>query len=641
MQNYPLTSQINRARSEFFLDGVLPTKLVPEAILRSWQRCAAKGVEAGGKPDKGMLLSSNSLEDLSFQNRTFIESSRPIIENLYEQIHDTSTMVVLADKTGVILDTLGTIGFVDRVSRVFLQPGGVWSEEARGTNAVGTALFDQRPVRIFGGEHFAAANKYFSCSASPIFDPYGNLLGVLDVTSDCSTYHPHTLALVRISTQQIENQMFETGFQQDALFFFHTRCRFMGSPNVAVAVFTTTGYLKAANLIALHHLGLVRQHSGLVFSELFDIDFHLLLSQPGRKVEVTTRNGTKFFGEMRVPPASTYKTAPARTAIPPTTAQPAAKATLESLDLGDSMMRRAIEKARKVMGEEISILLEGESGTGKELFAQAVHNSGLRRNGHFVALNCAAIPEGLIESELFGYQEGAFTGARRGGSVGTIRQADGGTLFLDEIGDMPMTLQARLLRVLQERVVTPLGGGQAFPVDISVICATNRNLRKEIGAGRFREDLYYRLNGLVIRLPRLRDREDLLRLAYAMCAEITPARNIRIEDKVIAIMKIHQWPGNIRQLKSVLRTAVALLGTEEEILLEHLPEDFLDQYNESVSQQEEGPAPTATVIAHEPLSLDKLEKLAIKEALKECNNNLSAAARRLGISRKTLYRKLN
>ncbi len=304
-------------------------------------------------------------------------------------------------------------------------------------------------------------------------------------------------------------------------------------------------------------------------------------------------------------------------------------------------MRRAIDRVRKVLGHDIPVLLEGESGTGKELFALAMHNSGPRSNGPFVALNCAAIPEGLIEAELFGYQEGAFTGARRKGNVGRIRQADGGTLFLDEIGDMPLALQARLLRVLQERTVTPLGGGETFPVDIAVICATNRKLRDEIAAGRFREDLYYRLNGLLVSMPRLREREDRLSLAHAIAREIAgPARSVRIGEEVLEIMAKHSWPGNIRQLHSVLRTAIALLGADNEITAEHLPEDFLDQYTWSVSQVEVDPPPGDGPLLAAPLSLDKMEMVAIKKALNECGDNISAAARRLGISRNTLYRKL-
>lgn len=637
MQNYPLISNINinHARSEFFSKGNLPTELIPETILRSWQRSVAKGVDEAGEPSSQLILSRFELDELTYRNRMLLENSKPVMGNLFEQIQDTSSMVILADKTGSILHSFGGTDFVDRASRIYLQPGGVWSEDARGTNAVGTALVDQLPVRILGGEHFAAVNSFFSCCASPIFDPYGNILGVLDVTGDYRAYQKHTMALVRISTQLIENQMFATGFKEDVLLHFHSRLEFIGSLNEAIAVFTMNGKLKAANASALKHLGLDRHYSGVDFSDLFNMQFHSLLARAGKMLEFRTKNGESIFASLKVPLSNTRRVTPEKMPIAP------AKITLEALHFGDSTMRRVIERVHKVIGQDITVLLEGESGTGKELFAKAMHNSGPRSDSKFLALNCAALPEGLIEAELFGYQDGAFTGARRGGNIGLIRQANGGTLLLDEIGDMPLSLQARLLRVLQERVVTPLGGVEAFPVDIVIICATNRNLRTEVTAGRFREDLYYRINGLLVSLPCLRDREDLLNLAYALSEEITkPGRRVKIGEKVIEIMKRHPWPGNIRQLHSVLKTAIALLGTDEEITVEHLSDDFLDQYSESVLRHEADHTPEDNSPLAAPLSLEKMEIMAIKRALYECGNNYSAASRRLGISRNTLYRKL-
>lgn len=435
--------------------------------------------------------------------------------------------------------------------------------------------------------------------------------------------------------------MFTAGFKEDAVLYFHNRLDFFGSLNEAIAVFTMNGKLKAANSSALKHLGLDRHHSGVDFSNLFNMQFHSLLARSGKMLEFKTKNGMAIFGSLKVALSNTRRIVTEKMAIDPARTPSSAKMTLEALDLGDSMMRRAIERVRKVIGQDITVLLEGESGTGKELFAKAMHNSGPRSNNNFLAMNCAAIPEGLIEAELFGYQEGAFTGAKRNGSLGLIRQANSGTLLLDEIGDMPLALQARLLRVLQERVVTPLGGVETIPVDIIIICATNRNLRKEITAGRFREDLYYRINGLLVSMPSLRDREDLLAIAYAISKEIAgPDRNVIIGEEVTAIMKKHPWPGNIRQLRSVLKTALALLGDGEEITVNHLPDDFLDQHNESVLKLE-AESPTADCpITSAPLNLEKMGMITIKKALYECGNNYSAASRRLGISRNTLYRKL-
>jgi transcriptional regulator with PAS, ATPase and Fis domain len=307
-------------------------------------------------------------------------------------------------------------------------------------------------------------------------------------------------------------------------------------------------------------------------------------------------------------------------------------------------MQTAIERARRVIGRDIPILIEGESGVGKELFAKAFHQSGPRRDGPFVAVNCAAIPEGLIESELFGYDEGAFTGARRRGAIGRIQQADGGTLFLDEIGDMPYALQSRLLRVLQERSITPLGSSRAFRVDISLVCATHRRIKDEVARGNFREDLYYRLNGLRFSLPALRERTDLPELVQSILEEECGGRGgTKVSEEVMRTFTRYPWPGNIRQLNNVIRAALALVGDDGEIMCHHLPDDFLEdiaQINEERAAEERAtgiPAPAPIEVCG---NLEEIELQAIRKALDENAGNVSAAARQLGISRNTLYRKL-
>jgi transcriptional regulator with PAS, ATPase and Fis domain len=254
-----------------------------------------------------------------------------------------------------------------------------------------------------------------------------------------------------------------------------------------------------------------------------------------------------------------------------------------------------------------------------------------------VAINCVAIPESLIESELFGYRDGAFTGARRSGSIGKIQEADGGTLFLDEIGDMPLQLQARLLRVLQDRTITPLGGTKSSPVDIMIVCATHRKLRDEVAAGRFREDLYYRLNGLFINLPPLRGRADRQTLAISILRKLAGAgEEVGFSPEVLDLFRRHSWPGNIRQMANVVRTALAMREDEPEIGIEHLPEDFLDQAGEAITAY---PERNEREWLPDSGRLEDVEVAAIKDVLRECKGNVSAAARKLGVSRSTLYRK--
>jgi transcriptional regulator of acetoin/glycerol metabolism len=283
----------------------------------------------------------------------------------------------------------------------------------------------------------------------------------------------------------------------------------------------------------------------------------------------------------------------------------------------------AVPRLARLLDAGVPILLQGETGTGKEVLARAIHAASGRGGGAFVAVACAALPAALIEAELFGYEAGAYAGARPRGSLGLIRAADGGTLFLDEVGDMPLALQTRLLRVLQERAVSPLGSARSRAVDLALVCATQQPLRHLVDRGRFRADLYYRLNGLALRLPPLRERSDLPALALGLLAErIPPGAPARISAPVMALFLRHPWPGNLRQLASVLRTAAAMARGERELRLRHLPQDFFDELG----------APAA--------SLEQQRLAAIARALERGEGNLSAAARLLGVSRNTLYRRL-
>jgi transcriptional regulator with PAS, ATPase and Fis domain len=450
------------------------------------------------------------------------------------------------------------------------------------------------------------------------------------------------MALVRMSALMIENQMLAAAFENAITLHFHTRPEFIGTLVEGIASFTPGGRFLAANRNGLFQLGLsspaLQAHT---FSSLFGLPVSALVEHyrsaaPGL-LDLCMHNGVRVRGraELRLTNGVHVLTAPtAPDAVPPArpqVRQPQPRSSLRALDTGDTHLAQVIARVDKVLGRAVPIVIMGETGTGKELLARAIHQDSPRAQGPFVAVNCASIPETLIESELFGYEEGAFTGARRKGAAGRITQANGGTLFLDEIGDMPLALQARLLRVLQERKVTPLGSAKAIPVDVELVCATNHDLRKRIADGLFREDLYYRLNGLVVKLPPLRERSDLEAIVAGMLAAEAGSR--RVSDQVLRLLRRHPWPGNLRQLGNLLRTAALMAGDDDEIGLEHLPDDFLDDLDDMSDMDAAGTVPG-------PQKLDDLELSAILRTLDAHGGNVSAAARALGVSRNTIYRRL-
>jgi transcriptional regulator of acetoin/glycerol metabolism len=445
-----------------------------------------------------------------------------------------------------------------------------------------------------------------------------------------------------MSALMIENQMFAASFEDAITVHFHARPEFIGTLMEGIASFSPDGRFLAANRNGLFQLGLpLASLQSQTFESLFglalsDLYSHYRSAAPGL-LELYLHNGVRVRARALLKlgsagPGATMPAAPIRT--PARKPSPPKLSGLRYLNTGDPKLAQVIDKVNKVLGRDVPIMIMGETGTGKELLAQAIHHDSPRAAGPFVAVNCASIPEALIESELFGYEEGAFTGARRKGAAGKIQQASGGTLFLDEIGDMPTALQSRLLRVLQEREVTPLGGSKAIPVDVELICATNQNLRERIASGQFREDLYYRLNGLVVKLPPLRERTDLETVVNKILASEGDGVRYRLSDEAMAHFKRHSWPGNLRQLTSLLRTAVIMAGDDGDIRMEPLPDDFLDDLAGAPA------LPPHTAPKAAAMRLDHVELDAIRQAVAAHDGNVAAAARALGISRNTIYRKL-
>jgi len=642
-----------RAREAFFTLGEAPHGLVERALLRSWERCRRAGLDAHAINQYGGVIEGARLAEAHERYQALITHSRSIMEHVHEQIRHSGSVVILANDEGLVLHAVGDADFVDRAGQVALQPGAHWEEGQRGTNAIGTALTERCPVEVVGAEHFLERNSFLTCSAVPLLDPQGNIIGVLDISGDARGYQQHTMGLARMSASLVEKRLFESEYARELLVCFHTRPGYIGSLGEGVAAVAQDGRILAINAAGLDILGLRRDEATRCHcSMLFDASLGTLIDRARQDAQAissfTLLNGHQLYVRLRgnlpsqiVAPRSAERVTGRSTRQGPSARGETAPITLDSLATGDARLQLAIDRTRRVLGRDIPILIQGESGAGKEMFAKAIHNSGPRSAAPFVALNCAAIPENLIESELFGYQGGAFTGARKEGAVGKIQQAHGGTLFLDEIGDMPLNLQARLLRVLQERCVTPLGGSRTIPVDISLVCATHRRLKEEVASRRFREDLYYRLNGLAVTLPALRERTDLHQLVDILIRGEAVGRPIRVCAEAHEAFARYDWPGNIRQLYNVIRVAIALLDDDEEtITAAQLPEELFCDLPETG-----GDCSLTLVMApqappNESGSLEEIERLAVRRALDSQGGNISAAARLLGVSRNTLYRKL-
>ncbi len=617
---------------------------IPLVIESSHQRSQAYGLRPDFKADFSPI-SRSSLALLVEQNRLLHLHAVPAMETLYQQIVNTHNMVILTDANGVIVHSLGDDDFLEKANRVALQPGVTWSEESKGTNAIGTAIAEKAPALVHADQHFLSANHFLTCSAAPITDHQGNVIGVLDVSGDQRSFHKHTMALVRMSALMIENQLFSATFEDAITLHFHTRPEFIGTLMEGLASFTPGGRFISANRNGLFQLGLsfgaLQSHTfsslfGLPVSALYD---HYRTAKPGL-LNLCMHNGVRVYGRAQLSLGNALHATNQHEAAP--YVAPAAPASrrlsgLRYLNTGDPQLEQVIEKVNRVLGRDIPIMIMGETGTGKELLAQAIHNDSPRAMGPFVAVNCASIPETLIESELFGYEDGAFTGARKKGAPGKLLQANGGTLFLDEIGDMPFSLQARLLRVLQERMVTPLGSAKSIPVNVELICATNHNLRERMARGLFREDLYYRLNGLVVKLPPLRERTDLETVVKKILITESNGGHYEVSPEVLQMFRQHKWPGNFRQLTNLLRTAVIMAGDEHEIGLRHMPDDFMDDIDNA------GPAegaPDTTRLLPSGANLEEMEHSVILRTLEANGGNVSATARALGVSRNTIYRKM-
>lgn len=620
-----MTPTLISAHAQQVLQAVQGTQPQPGpaadiAITRSWRRCLDQHRLDPASRRAPDVLEHPRLKDHRAPLEHIIAVARWQMNSLHQQVGRDGHVVLLTDARGVAIDSVFNDAEQAEFQRSGLWLGSVWSEETEGTNGVGTCLVERRHVTIRRDEHFRGKHVGLTCSASPIFDSKGELLAVLNLSSvrpeTSLQQHYQAMALTNLSARLIESCFFLGDDPHRYLLRFHPQAGFVGLLGEGLLSFDEQARICSVNQAALELLGISReQWVGQPLASLLETPIEHVLSQasaqPSLCWPIRLQDGRLFYGQLRAPLRTSPLVMPA-----------APKVNDLRVCLEDPRLQRGFARALRVLERDVPVFLQGETGTGKEAFAAALHRASARANQPFVAINCAAIPESLIESELFGYRGGSFTGARKDGMVGKLEQADGGILFLDEIADMPLALQTRLLRVLEERQVVPLGGASARPLDVRLISASHQDLQACVADGRFREDLFYRVGGFAVQLPPLRERSDKGSLLDLLLREEAKGAQVQLEPGVRERLLSHPWPGNVRQLRTCLRTLVAL-AWEGRISLDEV-EELL---------------PTQPIDSPEnPLHLS--EKQTLLSLVEAEHWHIARVADRLGISRNTLYRKL-
>ncbi len=629
------------------------TAVMAPAVDVSWRRCLNDFKLDPAREYQTTVLDQTRLRYLQGEHEELVQIARAEMDSLYEQIAGSGYALLLADTDGVILCEKIDPGLKRMFVAAGLIVGAEWSEQREGTNGIGTCAAEARPITIHQSDHFRSRHIGLSCSAAPIHDQHGQIIAVLDAScvnaSGTRESQMHTVALVNTSARLIEKCLFLRRCSTDSMLRFHHRPEFVDLLHDGAMAVSTDGMIVATDVTGLKLLG-AQNRSELVgrsIADVFDTSYEELVAtvKSGRRAIWELRDnlyGRRYFASL-VQGGQQGSRSPAPACSPPRALVHLARSdapkalTLKDLAGEDPRMIRNVRNAQRVADRNVSIIIRGPTGSGKEAFAKALHLASIRAKQPFVAVNCAAIPETLIESELFGYSPGAFTGARREGLRGRLVQSSGGTLFLDEIGDMPLLLQTRLLRVLEEQEVTPLGSEAAVRVDLRVICASHRNLQELLERGEFREDLYYRLNGITLELPPLaerRDKESLIRNCIAR--ESGGSGAAAIERAALQRLLNHGWPGNIRELRNVIRTALAL-GENEVIRVGDLPDEF-----RRTTLPAHGSLRADGAVPHEAPSITfaSAERDALLRVIEQHRWVMSRVASHFGISRNTLYRKI-
>lgn len=613
--------------------GIRPDDVIVESWLRSVREYRINPDSHGVQN----VLTAQEIRAHLVEHQQYLDIACQAVTGLGQRVAKAGFAVLLSDEKGVTLDTR-LPGQDELYTRSGLLVGSCWDESLVGTNGIGTTLVAARPLTIHRQEHFLTDNFRLSCSVSPIFDAQNRLRGCLNATclnSNGPKELQHlTLHLVTMYARLIENAHFHQLYRKGMTLTIKPRDVIPDLVNEQLLALDENGRVIGANRAAfIAHDAVDHELLGCSIESVLSVSVSELLTLANGGAKEVLLRGPDGVGILEVSLRAPVVTqAPAVSKVLKPTAHNA-HPDLDQLSGADPVLQKAVGRIRKVIDKDIAILLTGETGTGKEAFSRAIHEASRRRSGPFVALNCASIPESLIESELFGYRGGSFTGANKKGMKGKLELANGGTLFLDEIGDMPAHLQTRLLRVLAEREIHPLGAEAPIALDVQVISATHQDLSSMLVSKQFREDLFYRLSGMTLRLPALRERADCQQLIADMLKALPGSDQFQLSGEASRLLLGYAWPGNIRQLLSALRYAAAM-AEDGYIDIDCLPGEV---------QAGAAGALAAKVVENAERAgpqLEVAEPQQLYAMLRQHRWNISSAAQAIGISRSTLYRKM-
>ena len=645
-KNAPLAEDsLKGAWENVVLKGLPPGPQVRPEVLRSWLKCRENGLDPFIKASPP-VLSSAKLSRLLKRNKDLIEISKSVMDMIEISVRHTGFIITLTDKNGYVLVVHGDKEILEMAKQNYYLPGCLRTVEHAGTNAIGVCLIEGKPIQLTGAEHYKIHHHPWTCSSAPIYDSRGRLIGAITLSGRSIGKHKHTLALVTAAVETIESQLQKKDLIEEKQRLNSMLTLIFNSISDGVIAVNNGLIITHLNSTAAKMLGLddkavverrldevVQPEDSLIRSlkarnyfTSIEIGF---ICPIGHKSYICSVDPTRNASGHILGAIVTLTEKRQAINIAKKISGSSAKYQFKDIKGNHPALLKQIELAKIAAKTNSRVLIIGESGTGKELFAQAIHNHSNRRNGPFVAISCAAIPRDLIESELFGYRGGAFTGARREGQIGKFELANNGTLFLDEVDGLPLDLQAKLLRVLQQNEIMKLGDTRIIPIDVRVIATSNSDLMNEVENSNFRGDLYYRLNVVEIVIPSLRERiEDLeLLIDHIMKRQYKEmgVDKIQISDEVLEILTNYHWPGNIRELENCMERAL-LISQGNTIRKIHLPERICMKAN--------------NLSEFRVMSLGQGFKEIIKSTLDRSGGNISMAARDLKIARSTLYRKM-